>query len=174
MCGFSFYSASQPPAGYIPVTVTDSEYRFVRGFPNTPYFAQVPISSWLPSDRASDRVSERLSERSSEWAIEQSSERSSERSKERSSDRASDGTNDHEQVITRAPDGLLTRWLVRCEAFFKTHVSNTLPMHIYHQNWLQKTESKIIWNPTYVCCRNFENFEIKVWWFRWTLWRKST
>ena len=74
------------------------------------------------SDRASDRASERSSDRASDRAIEQSSNRASERSIERSSDRSSD----HEKLITRAPDGLLTRWLVRWVRFFKTKLSSIL------------------------------------------------
>ena len=74
------------------------------------------------SEKASEeRSRDRAIERASDWAIERSSERASDRSAiERSSDR--------EQVITQAPDGLLTRWLVRWVRFFKTSLSSILLM----------------------------------------------
>ena len=94
--------------------VSDPGYRFVPGFPVTPYCSRLPIFSWLPSDRVSDRASDRTRERSSVRASdrardrtrERSSVRAIERSSERPSDRATErrATERPKMIITRAPD----------------------------------------------------------------------
>ena len=80
------------------------------------------------SDRAIERPSDRAAERTSDRATEQPSDRAIERP---SDDRATERST---VIVSRAPEVHLTRWLVRCAAFFKTSLSNTLPMLVYRQN----------------------------------------
>ena len=86
------------------------------------YFAFCLISKIVQQDNCQDLVFdlERRHASHRPWTSPTSplTATASDRSRERAIERSSD----HDQVITRAPDGLLTRWLVRWLRFFKLAV----------------------------------------------------
>ena len=79
----------------LQITVADPGYRYVPGFPVTPYFSWLPISPQLPSDRVSDRATEKSSCR----AIARPSNRATERSSDQATERASERPTERQKQI---------------------------------------------------------------------------
>ena len=68
-------------------------------------FAKIGRVPWKSEP---ERSIERSRDRATDRATERSSDRATERPSDRSSDQATERSSDREQVITQAPDGLLT------------------------------------------------------------------
>ena len=64
-----------------------------------------------------------------------------------------------QKIETRAPEILLTRWLMRCAAFFTTKSSSIVPRLEYTENWIY---IKNKWFCTIVWPQGCQNIELQI------------